>query len=813
MGRLVFLLIFAVSLHAQTRVNAGGAEFTDGGGAVWGASNGFSGETAFGDTGLSIDDTSDDTLYATGVKATSSFSYSATVSSGLYRVRLLFAELESSPANTRSFNVVINSRTYLSNLDVTARAGAVLTAYERDVVIPVAGTSIAMTFSRVSGDPFVNAIEITRINAFSSGDTLPDNCDEGEYFWETDDDEFHVCSAADTWTTIGSGVGATVAPSEMADADFGDWTCNTGVCTLDADVVSTAEMADGDHGDFTYSGGTATLDADVVSTAEMADADHGDFSYSGGTATLDADVVAPAEMADADHGDFSYSGGTATLDADVVSTAEMADADHGDFSYSGGTATLDADVVAPAEMADADHGDFTYSGGSATLDANVVDSAEIATDAVGADEIDGSASETVTGDWDFGGGTLQVPNSTSLPGTCEVGDSYMDTDATSGSRWYLCESANTWAAQGGGSGTSINVEENNSEVVSAANLTGIDFLGSDFDVTDDTNEADVAIASALTRDAEWDTAAEINTATTDDDFVTLTGAQTITGDKTFGTASANFLTAEGATADAFETVFAVVDPTADRTITFPNATGTVPLLDDTATLTNKTISGDSNTLSANTHATDCTSETGAAAGQMCHELDDDTFWVYDGSAWDQIGAGGGFQGILMAFDPRRDGMLLDDTTGNETCVLDLEKHTTGAPDIYKWHCAFNDNDNIQFSGVTPSGSWTTITARVGWHDDDTSCDVDWAVSVWSADDGDTATGGSFDTANTIDDAASPGANQIDYAEVTVSNDDTLGAEEGFVVNISFIDDAGSSCSDNADFADTIKLDYFALIFE
>ena len=32
---------------------------------------------------------------------------------------------------------------------------------------------------------------------------------------------------------------------------------------------------------------------------------------------------------------------------------------------------------------------------------------------------------------------------------------------------------------------------------------------------------------------------------------------------------------EGATADAYETTLAVTDPTADRTITFPNSTGTV----------------------------------------------------------------------------------------------------------------------------------------------------------------------------------------------------------------------------------------------
>ena len=37
---------------------------------------------------------------------------------------------------------------------------------------------------------------------------------------------------------------------------------------------------------------------------------------------------------------------------------------------------------------------------------------------------------------------------------------------------------------------------------------------------------------------------------------------------------------EGSTADAFETTLVVVDPTADRTITLPNSTGTVALTSD-----------------------------------------------------------------------------------------------------------------------------------------------------------------------------------------------------------------------------------------
>ena len=46
---------------------------------------------------------------------------------------------------------------------------------------------------------------------------------------------------------------------------------------------------------------------------------------------------------------------------------------------------------------------------------------------------------------------------------------------------------------------------------------------------------------------------------------------------------------EGATDDSFETTLAVTDPTADRTLTLPNATGTVSLIDATETLTNKTL--------------------------------------------------------------------------------------------------------------------------------------------------------------------------------------------------------------------------------
>jgi hypothetical protein len=62
---------------------------------------------------------------------------------------------------------------------------------------------------------------------------------------------------------------------------------------------------------------------------------------------------------------------------------------------------------------------------------------------------------------------------------------------------------------------------------------------------------------------------------------------TVTGNLEIGTTGS--LTFEGATADAFETTLAVVDPTADRTITFPDATGTIVTTGDTGTITSAMI--------------------------------------------------------------------------------------------------------------------------------------------------------------------------------------------------------------------------------
>ena len=74
---------------------------------------------------------------------------------------------------------------------------------------------------------------------------------------------------------------------------------------------------------------------------------------------------------------------------------------------------------------------------------------------------------------------------------------------------------------------------------------------------------------------------------------------------------------EGGTDDSFETTLTTVDPTADRTISLPNATGTIVLQDTSDTLTNKSIDSDNNTITNIVNA-----DIKAAAGIAFSKMED-----------------------------------------------------------------------------------------------------------------------------------------------------------------------------------------------
>ena len=71
---------------------------------------------------------------------------------------------------------------------------------------------------------------------------------------------------------------------------------------------------------------------------------------------------------------------------------------------------------------------------------------------------------------------------------------------------------------------------------------------------------------------------------------------------------------EGTTADTSELTLSAGEPTADRTVTLPNATTTLVGTDTTDTLSNKTISGASNTLTVRLDQSDVTGTLVATKG-------------------------------------------------------------------------------------------------------------------------------------------------------------------------------------------------------
>jgi len=94
------------------------------------------------------------------------------------------------------------------------------------------------------------------------------------------------------------------------------------------------------------------------------------------------------------------------------------------------------------------------------------------------------------------------------------------------------------------------------------------------------SESFVGLAATQTLTNKTLTSPTINTptiATPSISAPTLTGIVTATGAVFAGGSPLVF---EGATSNAFETTFAITDPTADRTITFQDATGTVAYLSD-----------------------------------------------------------------------------------------------------------------------------------------------------------------------------------------------------------------------------------------
>ena len=195
---------------------------------------------------------------------------------------------------------------------------------------------------------------------------------------------------------------------------------------------------------------------------------------------------------------------------------------------------------------------------------------------------------------------------------------------------------------------------------------------------------------------------------------------------------------EGATDDANETTLVVTDPTADRTITLPNLTGTVSLLDATETLTNKTLTAptltsavlntavsgtaildednmasDSNTQLATQQSIKAFVEAQVTAedldittdsGTIAIDLDSETLTVAGGTGIDTTGSG---NTITVAIDSTVATLTGTQTLTNKT----LTSPTINSPTITSVTATpLNLTDSsIVFEGATADAHETTLT--------------------------------------------------------------------------------------------------------
>jgi len=195
---------------------------------------------------------------------------------------------------------------------------------------------------------------------------------------------------------------------------------------------------------------------------------------------------------------------------------------------------------------------------------------------------------------------------------------------------------------------------------------------------------------------------------------------------------------EGATDDANETTLVVADPTADRTITLPNLTGTVSLLTATETLTNKTLTAPTLTSAvlntavsgsaildednmASDSATQLATQQSIKAfveaqvtaedldittdsGTIAIDLDSETLTVAGGTGIDTTGSG---NTITVAIDSTVATLTGSQTLTNKT----LTSPTINSPTITSVTAtALNLTDSsIVFEGATADAHETTLT--------------------------------------------------------------------------------------------------------
>ena len=234
----------------------------------------------------------------------------------------------------------------------------------------------------------------------------------------------------------------------------------------------------------------------------------------------------------------------------------------------------------------------------------------------GAEKVNANFTEiyTAIGDGTTINGTIKIADDSSTIATISANGETLRLLGGTGITSTISGNDLTIAVDGtiitGSSTTTLTNKTINGPDNTITNIGNSSLSNSSITVSDGSNTSPVSLGGTLTFAGtanEIDVAENAGTITyglpnnvTIGNNLTVSGDLTVNGTTTTVNSTTievtNSFTFEGTTSDDFETTLTVIDPTADRTVSLPNATGTVVLQDDTATLTNKTINGPDNTI-------------------------------------------------------------------------------------------------------------------------------------------------------------------------------------------------------------------------